>query len=121
MQVVIRLRFSSTELWSDMTYPALQAEGERFTPSPDERGLFMMSDRAFGGEGRVAFWTKAGSTTGSDRRMVGDSPAKAYSGVRLIRSTNEPLPCPAAGFPLHARRCSALRLALVNLGWRSSG
>jgi len=37
----------------------------------------MMSDRAFGGEGRVAFWTKAGSTTGSDGRMVGDSPAKA--------------------------------------------
>src|SRR3954454_2086352 len=31
--------------------------------------------------------------------------ADTYSGVRLIRSTNEPLPCPAAGFPLHARRC----------------
>src|SRR3954470_6776087 len=30
----------------------------------------------------------------------------AYSGVRLIRRTNEPLPCPAAGFRLHARRCS---------------
>src|SRR5215203_60973 len=29
----------------------------------------------------------------------------AYSGVRLIRRTNQPLPCPAAGFRLRARRC----------------
>jgi len=28
-----------------------------------------------------------------------------YSRVRLIRRTNQPLRCPAAGFRLHARRC----------------
>ena len=32
-----------------------------------------------------------------------------YSGVRLIRRTNQPLLCPAAGFRLHARRCSIPR------------
>ena len=35
-----------------------------------------------------------------------------YSGVRLIRRTNQPLRCPAAGFRLHARRCSEMRSSL---------
>jgi hypothetical protein len=34
------------------------------------------------------------------------APSAHYSGVRLIRRTNQPLPCPAAGFRLHARRCN---------------
>jgi hypothetical protein len=42
---------------------ALRAEGEKFTVSYDGRELFSATDRTFGGEGRVALWTKADSLT----------------------------------------------------------
>ena len=43
-----------------------------------------------------------------------------YSGMRLIRRTNQPLPCPAAGFRLHARRCRS-GLAALSKGREEDG
>jgi hypothetical protein len=42
---------------------ALRAENDRFTVSYDGRELFSATDRTFGGEGRIALWTKADSLT----------------------------------------------------------
>ena len=36
-------------------------------------------------------------TRGECPHGIGQQPSAAYSGVRLIRRTNQPLPCPAAG------------------------
>lgn len=41
----------------------LRAEGDKFTVTFDGRDLFAATDRTFGGEGRVALWTKADSVT----------------------------------------------------------
>jgi len=45
---------------------SLKAEGERFTITFDGRRLFTASDKAIGGAGRVALWTKADSITRFD-------------------------------------------------------
>jgi hypothetical protein len=42
---------------------SVRAEEDKFTISYDGRELFTASDRTFGGEGRVALWTKADSLT----------------------------------------------------------
>lgn len=50
--------------WHTLT---LRAERERFTVSFDGQELFTVTDWTFGGEGRVALWTKADSITRFDR------------------------------------------------------
>jgi hypothetical protein len=50
----------SSGQWHSLT---LRAEGDKFTISYDGRELFTATDRTFGGEGRVALWTKADSLT----------------------------------------------------------
>ena len=58
-------------------------------------------------------WRKcSGASPGTRARSAsGFKPPRPYSGVRLIRRTNQPLPCPAAGFRLHARRCRRAHVA----------
>ena len=53
--------------WHTLT---LRAERERFTVSFDGRELFTTTDWTFGGEGRVALWTKADSITRFDRLEI---------------------------------------------------
>jgi flagellar motor switch protein FliM len=48
----------------------LRAEGDRFTVSFDGQELLTVTDRTFGGEGRVALWTKADSITRFDRLEI---------------------------------------------------
>src|SRR4051794_6886282 len=53
--------------WHTLT---LRAEEDRFTVSFDGRELFRTTDRAFGGEGRIALWTKADSIPRFDRLEI---------------------------------------------------
>jgi hypothetical protein len=49
---------------------SLRAQGSRFTVSFDGKELFTATDRTFGGEGRVALWTKADSITRFDELKI---------------------------------------------------
>lgn len=53
--------------WHSLT---LRVQGTRFTIAFDGKELFTATDRTFGGEGRVALWTKADSITRFDQLKI---------------------------------------------------